>query len=112
MNMRYKKNVGDLGEEFAAYMLTNAGYRIIGRNFSTKCGELDIIALKDGTMHFIEVKTRTGTDYGYPSESVTKYKQEKIKRAAKCYLESRRYTWDKISFDVYEVTAELIEDCM
>lgn len=110
--MRYKKNVGDLGEEFAAKMLENAGFRIIGRNFSTKFGELDIIALRGGTIHFIEVKTRTSTDCGYPSEAVTKYKQDKIRKAAKCYLNTRRYKWEEVSFDVYEVLAELIEDCM
>lgn len=110
--MRYRKNVGDLGEEFAAKMLENSGFTIIGRNFSTKFGELDIIALKDGTIHFIEVKTRTGLDYGYPSESVTRYKQDRIKKAARCYLTSRRYQWTNISFDVYEVIADLIEDCM
>lgn len=110
--MRYKKNVGDMGEEFAAMMLENSGYSIIGRNYSTKYGELDIIALRGGTIHFIEVKTRTGLDCGYPSESITKYKQDRIKKAARCYLNSRRHKWSNISFDVYEVLAELIEDCM
>ena len=110
--MRYKKNVGDLGEELAAKMLENSGYSIIGRNYSTKFGELDIIATKGGTIHFIEVKTRTGIDCGYPSESVTKYKQDRIRKAARCYLSTRRYKWKEISFDVYEVLAELIEDCM
>lgn len=109
---RYKKNVGDLGEEFAAKMLENAGYDIIGRNYSTKFGELDIIALRGGTIHFIEVKTRTSVDCGYPSESVTAYKQERIRKAARCYLNSRRYRFKEISFDVYEVLAGLIEDCM
>jgi putative endonuclease len=110
--MRYKKNVGDFGEEFAAKMLENAGYQIIGRNYATKFGELDIIALRGGTIHFIEVKTRTSLDCGYPSDSVTQYKRERIRKAAKCYLNSRRYQWKNISFDVYEVLSELIEDCM
>ncbi len=110
--MRYKKNVGDLGEEFASRMLELSGFQIIARNYSTKFGELDIIALRGGVIHFIEVKTRTGLDCGYPSESVTHYKQEKIKKAARCYLSSRRHQWKEVSFDVYEVLTELIEDCM
>lgn len=110
--MRYKKNVGDLGEEFAARMLELSGYTIIGRNFATKFGELDIIAIKEDTIHFVEVKTRTGLDCGYPSESVTSYKIERIKKAARFYLSTRRYKWKNISFDVYEVLTELIEDCM
>ena len=63
--MRYMKNVGDLGEQLAADMLSNSGYRIIKRNFTVRGGEIDIIAIKDGVMHFIEVKTRTGDEFGY-----------------------------------------------
>ena len=110
--MRYKKNVGDLGEEFAANMLENSGFTVIARNYSTKFGELDIIAFKGDTIHFIEVKTRNGINCGYPSESVTSYKIERIKKAARCYLSSRSYRWRNISFDVYEVMTELLEDCM
>ena len=110
--MRYKKNVGDIGEEFAAKMLENAGYRIIARNYATKQGEIDIIAIKDGVIHFVEVKTRTGFQYGYPSDAVTKTKQDRIRKAAKQYLNNRRLVWKSVSFDVYEIMTDLIEDCM
>ena len=39
-------------------MLRNSGYRIIARNYARRDGEIDIIAIKDGVMHFIEVKTQ------------------------------------------------------
>lgn len=110
--MRYRKNVGDCGEEFAAQLLTNAGFRIIERNYSTKAGEIDIIALKDGVIHFVEVKTRNGDLYGFPSESVTAEKQRRIRKAAKLYIQSRRMEWKHVSFDVYEIMTDLIEDCM
>ena len=110
--MRYKKNVGDIGEEFAAQLLENSGYRIIARNYATKQGEIDIIAIRDGVIHFVEVKTRTGCQYGYPSDAVTKIKQDRIRRAARQYLDSRRLTWNNVSFDVYEIMTDLIEDCM
>lgn len=110
--MRYRKNVGDIGEAFAAELLTNAGYRIIARNYMTKSGEIDIIAVRSGVIHFIEVKTRTGDQYGYPSESVTRTKQQRIRRAAEHYLQSRRLSWNNVSFDVYEIMADLIENCM
>ena len=45
--MRYRKNVGDIGENFAADLLTNAGYQVIERNYRTKAGEIDIIAIKN-----------------------------------------------------------------
>ena len=112
MMMRYKKNVGDYGEEFAAQLLENSGYRIIERNYAVKVGEIDIIAIRDGVIHFIEVKTRTGDQYGYPSEAVNSIKQNRIRRAAEQYLGSRRLRWQNVSFDVYEIMADLIEDCM
>ena len=110
--MRYKKNVGDIGEEFASQLLENSGFRIIARNYATKQGEIDIIAIKDGVIHFVEVKTRTGCQYGYPSDAVTKVKQDRIRKAAQQYLGSRRLTWNSVSFDVYEIMTDLIEDCM
>ena len=110
--MRYRKNVGDIGENFAADLLANAGYQVIERNYRTKAGEIDIIAIKNGVLHFIEVKTRNGDQYGYPSEAVTATKQLRIKRAAEQYLQGRRMNWNKLSFDVYEIMTDLIEDCM
>ena len=110
--MRYKKNVGDIGEEFAAKLLDNSGYRILERNYAARSGEIDIIATKDGVLHFVEVKTRNSMKYGYPSESVTRIKQEMIRKAARQYLQSRRLEWQNVSFDVYEIMTELIEDCM
>jgi len=111
-NMRYRKNVGDIGENFAADLLTNSGYQVIERNYRTKAGEIDIIAIKNGVLHFVEVKTRNGDQYGYPSEAVTAAKQMHIKKAAEQYLQGRRMQWNKVSFDVYEIMTELIEDCM
>ena len=110
--MRYRKNVGDLGEDFAAQLLINSGFTILQRNYRTKVGEIDIIAIMDEVLHFIEVKTRNGDQYGYPSESVNLTKQNRIRKSAEIYLQNRRMTWQRISFDVYEIMTELIEDCM
>lgn len=110
--MRYKKTIGDSGEEFAAKVLTESGYQILERNYSTRYGEIDIIALKDGVLHFIEVKTRTSIDYGYPAEAVTEAKISRIRRTAESYITRRRAVWRYISFDVFEVMTELILDCM
>lgn len=110
--MRYRKNVGDFGEEFAARILENMGYRILARNYAVKAGEIDIIAVKDGVLHFIEVKTRNGNGFGYPSDSVTQLKQARIKKAASQYLQSRRFGWKNVSFDVFEVMTNHLENCM
>ena len=109
---RYCKIVGNAGEDYAARMLEDTGYTIIERNFRTRVGEIDIIAYRDGVLHFIEVKTRTGDEFGYPADAVTESKQITIRRAAEIYLGRRRAMWHRISFDVVEITFNLIEDCM
>ena len=66
---------GALGEKAACELLQKQGYKIIDRNFRTRYGEIDIIALdfsnKLETLVFVEVKTRWNLDYGYPEEAVT-----------------------------------------
>lgn len=110
--MRYKRRMGKMGEELAADMLTAAGYRVLDRNYTTKEGEIDIIAVKDGVLHFVEVKTRTGNEFGYPADAVTETKQKRIRKAAISYLSKRRGFWRELSFDVYEVMVNHIENCM
>ena len=51
------KITGNAGEEKATEFLKNQGYSIIERNFRTKGGEVDIIALKDDVVVFVEVKS-------------------------------------------------------
>ena len=52
-----RKQVGALGEKVAAEYLRRRGFSIRDRNFVRKTGELDIIAEKESTLHFVEVKT-------------------------------------------------------
>lgn len=110
--MRYMKNVGDCGEEFAARMLETQGFRVIERNYMTGYGEIDIIASRDGILHFIEVKTRTSDKYGFPSDSITEEKRKRMRRAAECYLSRRRAFWRETSVDVFEIMIGLIENCI
>ena len=109
---KYCKNVGNAGEEFAARVLEDAGYVIMERNYRTKIGEIDIIAVRDGVLHFIEVKTRSGDEFGYPADAVTDSKQNTIRRSADLYMSRRKLMWRSVSLDVMEVTFNLIEDCM
>lgn len=94
------KDIGDFGESAACNYLKKSGYAIIKRNFRLKCGEIDIIAKKDGCTVFVEVKTRRGTAYGQPSEYVDFRKQTKIRKTAMCYIESLD---TDMRFDVIEV---------
>lgn len=69
---------GKLGEDLAASFLTKKGYRIIARNFRTRTGELDIVAIYQGILIFVEVKTRVGNSFGRPEEAVTPWKIRSI----------------------------------
>lgn len=109
---RYCKRLGDAGEDFAAKTLEDMGYEILERKYRTKMGEIDLIAIRDGVIHFIEVKTRTGDDFGYPADAVTETKQSHIRRVSDSYLAKRRVMWRSVSLDVVEVTFNMIEDCI
>ena len=94
--------VGRYGENAAVEFLKDEGYTILERNFRGANGEIDIVAIKDGQLSFVEVKSRKNTDFGYPAEAVTLKKQKKIINAAKVFL-MRFEEYNEISFDVCEV---------
>ena len=105
--------VGIVGENIAAEYLKSNGYKILERNFSCKLGEVDIIALYSGYYVFIEVKNRSGLEFGRPCEAVTPYKQQKIISVAKYWLLRNHKTNVPVRFDVVEIldgTASLITD--
>ncbi len=101
-----KTELGAWGEEQAAKTLEQAGFRIVGRNFRTRFGEVDLIARKDDILAFVEVKLRKNEDYGSAREFVTVSKQRKIRMAAESYLSSRIWAQElQPRFDVIEVYA-------
>ena len=65
------KDTGFLGENITAQYLTQNGYEILHRNWRYKHLEIDIIAIKEGMLHIIEVKTRTDHQFGFPEQAIT-----------------------------------------
>ncbi len=86
-------------EEQAALFLKKAGYEILDRNWSCPMGELDIVARKDGTVVFVEVRARSSAAYGLPSETVNRPKRVKIIKAAMAYLKARAPRAESYRFD-------------
>ncbi len=82
-----KIKLGKLGERLAAEYLTKKGYQLLETNYHRREGEVDLICKKDKSIVFVEVKTRTSIDFGWPEEAVTDSKVEKIEQAARRYLE-------------------------
>lgn len=97
--------IGRIGEDLATAMLQEKGYEILCRNYRSRRGEIDVVALntKHKILCFVEVKTRTSLQYGTPAESVTQLKQKKIRLAAADYLNQCGCGFRGIEFQVVEV---------
>jgi putative endonuclease len=77
---------GSDGENSAALYLKKQGFTILGQNYNTSRGEIDLIAQKDEVIAFVEVKTRK-SKYFHASFLITPSKQRKIYLAAKQYIQ-------------------------
>lgn len=89
--MKTTKQIGDAGEELAAKELKKAGYNIIGSNFRTRFGEIDIIAKDSNVLVFIEVKAKNSDYFGTAAEMITTKKLEKVSRMAQWYIQENEY---------------------
>jgi putative endonuclease len=99
-----RHKLGVLGEKAAVKHLRRRGCRILERNWQTDRGEIDLIAEKKGTIHFIEVKTRRSDTHGAPEEAVGQSKQSRVRELAQTYLEQFRQPPAETSFDIVSVT--------
>lgn len=97
---------GTEGEKVAARYLEKNGYKILEKNYRVAGSEVDIIAQKDETLCFVEVKTRGSDDYGLPEEFVDERKRRKIIRAAKIYSSQKMYEDFYVRFDIISVLPE------
>lgn len=100
------KNIGDYGENIAAEYLSRKGHKIIGRNYRTKSGEIDIITLDGKVLVFVEVKTRKNSDFALAREAVNKKKQQRIKNVAREYITKKYCKYEDVRFDVIEIYTE------
>ena len=92
---------GKEGEKKAENYLKEQGYGILYRNWRTRRGEIDLIAEKDGTLVFAEVKTLPASTLETVEHVLGGIKQKKIIETAKCFLlENRQYSNSYIRFDV------------
>ncbi len=99
-----RKRIGQEGEDRAAAYLARQGYRIVERNFRTRNGEIDLVALHEGAIVFVEVKTRTSGAFGAPELAVDARKQQRMVRAALGYLVRKNLRQVPCRFDVVAVS--------
>ena len=85
--------LGVFGEDVACAFLERAGYRIIERNWRCARGEIDIVALSPDpsprVLVFVEVKTRSGSRFGHPLESLTPTKVARLRLLAGAWCQAR-----------------------
>ena len=106
---------GQAGERAATEHLRREGYDIRALNWRQGRYELDIVALKEGVLHFVEVKTRRAGSLTPPEAAATQRKFRALSRAAECYL--RTTGWEgEVQFDEAfpdgTIRVELIENAL
>jgi putative endonuclease len=83
-----RKEIGAIGEKLAVDFLKKRGYKILHKNFRCRGGEIDIITQQGDCLVFVEVRTKKGSGFGTPEESVTRSKQERLISLANTYLQT------------------------
>ena len=107
LRVKPPSNKGRAGEEAAALHLEKKGMRILERNFRSRIGEVDIIALDGETIIFAEVKTWSSFGIENLEQSLDIKKRHKIIETAKYFLSvHRKYRYMVIRFDVIFISPE------
>jgi len=107
-----KKELAKRGEDLAAKILTDNGYKIIEHNYRYSHGEIDIIAIdpKDKYTVFVEVKSRQNLEFGQPEYAITKSKQKQVRKMAELYLYDKEIRELDCRFDVFAILFEDINN--
>jgi putative endonuclease len=101
--MRIPNPLAREGEEIAANYLKSKGFKIIDRNFRARNTELDIVAIHEHTLVFIEVKTRTSEKFGTPLEQIAFWKLKSLIKAAEFYKLTHNNLPDLMRIDAVSV---------
>ena len=112
MSLAFKNGVvvsrfkGNIAEERAVVFLQESGFRIIKRNFYSRFGEIDIIAIKDDILHFVEVKS--AVEYELAIQNLTPKKLSRIIKTGDIYMKKNGLDVDFV-YDAVIVTPKAIE---
>jgi putative endonuclease len=101
MAQTQKQKIGELGENIAVKHFVKHSFGILDRNYRKKWGEIDIVAKKDGILHFIEVKTvsyppamtssgEVGRGETKPEENIHFWKRKRLSRVIQTYLADKK----------------------
>jgi putative endonuclease len=113
-----RQSAGKHGEDLACVELQRRGYAISARRYRSRYGEIDIVAERNGTIVFVEVKARRTGRRGMAAESIPFWKRRRIGAMALDYLAWTGRTNARCRFDVIAIdglgtkdeTLRVIED--
>ncbi len=100
--------IGAFKEEEALTYLQNNDYIILQHNYVCPLGEIDVIAKKDNTIHFIEIKYRKNNTYGYAANALSQTKLNKMYKCANYYLKEHKLIDASCVFDLIAIEGENI----
>lgn len=95
-----RQRTGSAGEQIAVKFLEGAGHTVLDRNWRTGHLELDIVSVKEGGIHFVEVKSRVFPMEAEPEANVGPAKQKRLVAAARKWLKMKGCSGMECSFDV------------
>ena len=98
-----RARLGALGESLARRMLQAKGYAIVQTNYRCRWGEIDIVAKQGEELVFVEVRTRSGPEFGAPEESLTQPKTARLISTVESYLQSLTQVPDNWRIDLVSV---------
>ena len=110
-------SIGERGEKAAIAYLKKRGYKILDSNFCNargrRLGEIDIVAKDGEEIVFVEVKTRTSSDFKkpLPEESITPAKLYKLNKAASFYISKKQLFTAPYRFDAITLIADSENNC-
>lgn len=97
------QRLGLSGERIAERWLSGKGWRLIQRRFRSGHRDIDLIAEREGTVAFVEVKTRSGEKFGGPVEAVNWKKRRELARSAHVWVDRHGREGECYRFDVIAV---------
>lgn len=100
---KHNQRMGLLGEQIAARWLARKGWRVVYRRFRNGRRDIDIVVQRDALVAFVEVKARSGAEFGDPVEAVDHQKQRELAKSAHVWIDRHGRAEESYRFDVVGV---------
>ena len=97
---------GELGERIAEQWLTRRGWRVVHRRYRSGHRDIDLVMEREGLVAFVEVKARSGAQFGDPIEAVNWRKQRELRRSASSWISRHGRSHESYRFDVVGILVE------